>query len=140
MDKAVLIDNVKLLPVYLLFMATFAQAGMEKFFSKGVPDWFRKQFEPTILNAFPGALTLEYYLLALMELSVLVLFALSAVNLEFLAQHDKSILKIALLMALFTFFALGFGLRMSGDFQGAANLFVYFGVAFLIFYYVERAA
>jgi len=140
MKDGQIIEVVKLLPIYFLFIATFTQASMEKFLSKGVPDWFQKQFEPTILNFFPGALNLQYYLLALLEASVVLLFVMSLASLEFLPEHNRLFLKVALILALFTFFALGFGLRMSGDFQGAANLFSYFGFTFLIFFYVEKFA
>lgn len=140
MDNAYILDAVKLLPVYLLFVATFAQASLEKFFSGGVPDWFKKQFEPTILNVFQGSLSIQYYLLAVLEMSVVLLFLLSAGTLEFLPGHDRTLLKAALVLALLTFCALGIGLRLSGDFQGAANLFAYFGVTFLIFVYIERFA
>jgi len=132
------LDTWKLIPVYLLFVGTFGQASLEKFLSGGVPDWFRNQFAKTKLNLFPGSLTLQYYAIAVLEASVVVLFLMSAGSFEFLAGHDKLLLKAALVLALFTFFALGFGLRLSGDYQGAANLFLYFGVTFLIFGYVER--
>jgi hypothetical protein len=134
------IDSVKLLPVYLLFLGTFGQASLEKLFSGGVPAWFVSQFEKTKLNLFPGSLSIQYYAIAALEACVVLFFLLSALNGEFLAGHDKSFLQAALVLALFTFFALGFGLRMSGDYQGAANLFLYFGVTFLLFSYVERLA
>lgn len=135
-----LLDHVKLLPVYLLFVGTFGQASSEKFLSGGVPSWFTAQFEKTKLNLFPGSLAIQYYLIAMLEAAVVIAFLLSAGGLEFFPGHDKSVLKLALVLALFTFFALGFGLRMAGDYQGAANLFLYFGVTFLVFTYVERFA
>lgn len=133
MDKTQIIVNLKLIPVYLLFMATFLQASLEKFFSGGVPEWFHKQFANTFLNAFPGALALQYYAIAILEFSVVLLFLISGFHLEFLPGSSREFLQAALFLSLFTFFALGFGLRMSGDFQGAANLFMYFGITFLIF-------
>jgi hypothetical protein len=134
------LESLKLVPVYLLFLGTFGQASLEKFLSGGVPDWFVKQFEKTKFNCFPGALTLQYYSIAALEALVVLAFVLSAGSFEFVAGHDKSILKAALVLALFTFWALGFGLRVGGDFQGAANLFMYFGVTLLILAYVERFA
>jgi hypothetical protein len=140
MQNLTWIDSVKLLPIYLLFIGTFGQASLEKLRSGGMPDWFRKQFEGTILNPFPGSLSVQYYLLALLELCVVLCFLWSGVQLEFLAGHDRIFLKAALVLALFTFFALGLGLRLSNDFQGAANLFAYFGVTLLALLYVERFA
>ena len=134
------IEILMLIPVYLLYIATFAQASSEKFRSGGMPDWFFKQFEKTILNAFPGALKIQYYMVACLEALVVLLFLVSAFHLEFIPPHELSYLSAALLLSLFTFFSLGFGLRMAGDFQGAANLFSYFGVTFLILIYVTKFA
>jgi hypothetical protein len=140
MENITWIDNVKLLPIYLLFIGTFGQASLEKFRSGGMPDWFQKQFEGTILNPFPGSLTIQYYLLAVIELSVVLLFLWSGIQLEFVAGNAHTFLRYALVLALFTFFGLGFGLRISGDYQGAANLFAYFGVTLLALLYVEQLA
>lgn len=138
MNNFAWIEYVKLLPIYCLFIGTFGQASSEKFLSGGVPDWFRKQFEPTFVSKLPGGLTAQYYLIACLEATVVLLFLLSLGTMEFLPFHDVHLLKSALVLSLFAFFALGFGLRVSGDFQGAANLFSYFGVTFLIFIYVDR--
>ena len=140
MENTAWIDNVKLLPLYLLFLGTFGQASLEKLMSGGVPDWFRNQFQKTILNPFPGSITMNYYLIALLELGVVALFLWSGISMEFLAGHERTVLKAALVLALFVFFALGFGLRIAGDYQGAANLFAYFGVTLLCLLYVERFA
>lgn len=140
MNAAQWLDHLKLIPLYLLFIGTFGQASQEKFLSGGVPSWFQNQFAKTILNPFPGSLTLNYYLIAALEASVVVLFLLSGIQGEFVASHDHTLLRAGLVMALFTFFALGFGLRISGDFQGAANLFMYFGVTLLALMYVEKFA
>lgn len=134
------LDSVKLLPLYLLFVGTFGQASLEKWMSGGVPDWFRNQFAKTILNPFPGSITVNYYLIAALELGVVALFLLSGVQLEFLAGHSREFLRMGLVLALFVFFALGFGLRISGDYQGAANLFGYFACTLLALLYVEKFA
>lgn len=140
MEKIHLVDILKLIPVYLLFMGTFLQASLEKFMSGGVPEWFNKQFSGTILNAFPGALGIQYYGIAILEVSVVILFAISGIRMEFMPGASREFLRAALVIALFTFFALGFGLRMGGDYQGAANLFMYFGVTFLILGMVSAGA
>lgn len=138
MEISQIIPYIKFFPIYLLFIGTFGQACTEKFFSGGVPDWFKTQFDKTFLNFVPGALTIQYYMIAVLEASVVVLMLFSIGRMEFLPGREQDFLKLALVMALFAFFALGFGLRISGDFQGAANLFMYFGVTFLIFVYVEK--
>ncbi len=131
-------ETIKLLPVYVLFISTFGLTSLEKFRSGGCPDWFKAQFEKTFIKHLPGGFAANYYFIAVLEAAVAVLFLVSAGSLEFLPGHDISFLKAALLLALFTFCALGFGARLSGDYQGAANLFGYFGVTFLILLYVEQ--
>ena len=138
METSNWLEYLKLLPIYCLFIGTFGQASSEKFLSGGVPDWFKNQFQPTFMSKLPGGLTAQYYLIACLEATIVLFFLLSLGSLEFLPFHDTTFLKTGLVLALFAFFALGFGLRITGDFQGAANLFAYFGVTFLIFVYVER--
>lgn len=138
MNQDEMIEILKLVPVYLLYIGTFGLASAEKFRSGGVPDWFGAQFEKTLLNVFPGSLKIQYYLIAALEALVAVLFLISALTGEFLPGATPMFLRWALLAALFTFFALGIGLRIGGDYQGAANLFAYFGVTFLISIYVEK--
>jgi len=41
------------------------------------------------------------------------------------------LLRLALTLPLFLFGILCFGLRISGDFQGSANMFIYFGASLL---------
>lgn len=138
MNKESLIEILKLVPVYLLYIGTFSLASSEKLLSKGAPDWFKQQFEKTFLNFFPGSLSIQFYLIGLLEATVAILFIISAINGEFLPGHAPIFLRWGLLSALTTFFSLGIGLRISGDYQGAANLFSYFGVTFLISFYVEK--
>ena len=76
--------------------------------------------------------------IALLELAVVFLFMVSGFYLEFLPGMDRIFLRAALVLALFTFFILGFGLRISGDFQGAANLFAYFGTTLVALMFIER--
>lgn len=138
MNEDNLIEILKLIPIYLLYIGTFGLASLEKFRSGGMPDWFGAQFEKTFLNLFSGSLKIQYYFIAVLEAVVAVLFLISAVTGEFLPGATPIFLRWALLMALFAFFALGIGLRIGGDYQGAANLFAYFGVTFLISIYVEK--
>ncbi len=125
-----LIQSLFLVPLYLVFISIFLLAGGQKL-GGGVPEWFVKQFAGTFLGKLPQAF--PYYSIAVLELGVAVLFAVSAVRGEFLPGPTPVFLLAGLLLAQFTFFALGFGLRVAGDFQGAANLFMYFGITFFLF-------
>lgn len=129
---------IKFVPIYLLYIGTFSHACSEKWRSGGAPDWFKSQFEKTFFNFAPWAIKVEYYLIAILETLVTLLFILSALTLEFLPGNEMFFLKYALYLAQITFFSLGFGLRVGGDYQGAANLFSYFGVTFLIFAFLIR--
>jgi hypothetical protein len=126
--------NLKLIPIYLLYITTFGLAATSKLlplFSGhvGAPEWFQKQFGGTFLNLFPGALSANFYLIAILELTVTVLFIAGLFRRKFL--HP------ALLLAQLVFVILGFGLRISSDFHGAAELVGYFGVTLLATWYVE---
>ena len=134
--------SLKLIPLYLLYLTTFGLAALTKLSPllkgwTGAPEWFQKQFGETFLNAFPGALTLNFYFIALVETAVTVLFVLSLIRREFLPGQKKSYLLFGLLVAQLGFVMLGIGLRVSQDFHGAAELFFYFGVTLIASRYVE---
>jgi hypothetical protein len=102
------------------------------------PEWFLKQFGGTLLDVFPGSITLNYYLIATFEMFVTLGFLGSLIRREFLPGRAKPWLITSLFVAQFVFVALGFGLRLTQDFHGAFELFVYFGATLLIFLHVER--
>jgi hypothetical protein len=134
-------SNLKLIPLYLLYLTTFGAAAASKLIPLtpfGAPDWFQKQFGETFLNAFPGALSLNFYLIAVMELTITLGFFVSLFRKEFLPGRKKCVLQAMLLLAQLNFVILGFGLRIVHDFQGAANLFFYFGFTFLVSRWLEN--
>jgi hypothetical protein len=59
------------------------------------------------------------------------------VNGEFIAGAAMAILPYALCGALFLFSMLCFGLRIAYDFQGSANMFVYFAATLISLYLVR---
>jgi len=113
-----------LLPVYILFTATFALAGFSKLIEPGVPQWFSDQFGKTFLAQFPG-LWLSFYSIALLESLAAVLFVVSLVKGESLRPGNTTILNGGLLVSALVFCQLGFGLRLVNEFTGAFNLFMY---------------
>ena len=115
-----------LFPVYFLFMTTFGLASLDKFKGRQVPDWFLNQFKNTFLNQGEAVLRLMFWSIAVLELIVFFVFAMSLGRMEFLTGNLEY-LKMGVTLAMSTFAFLGFGLRVAGDFQGAANLFTYFG-------------
>jgi hypothetical protein len=122
-----------LLPVYLLFITTFALAGFGKLLEPGVPQWFADQFSKTFLAQFPG-LFVSFYSIALLEALAAVLFVVSLLKGESLSSGKTTILNLGLLVSGLVFCQLGFGLRLVNEFVGAFNLFMYAvgtGVAYL---------
>jgi hypothetical protein len=152
--KSAALKKLKFVPLYLLYLSTFGMAAVGKWreLPNGAPEWFQKQFEGTVLNLFPGALTANYYLIAALESLVTLAFVVSLVlslftnfftslfGREFMPDQERSLLQLSLWGAQFVFVVLGFGLRLAGDFHGAAELFVYFGVTLLASSIVSREA
>jgi hypothetical protein len=128
--------NVKLLPIYLLFLTTWAMAGAGKLMSGGVPDFFTEKFSATFLASFPG-LTTSFYSIAIAEVLAAILFLIALVNREFLPGVAKTWTKLALWLSLLIWVQLGFGMRLTMDFGGAASLFFYFGATLIALFYVE---
>jgi hypothetical protein len=130
-----LLQRLKILPVYPLYLSIFGFAGGRKLLAGGVPEWFVKQFGATILNPFPGALAASFYLIATLELTICALFITSLVRFEFLSSQDRRFLTAALWLAELVFAMLAFGQFLSGDNGGAASLFYYFGLTLVVAQY-----
>ena len=127
----------KYVALYGLFLVTFGLAGLDKFLTEGVPGWFTQQFGETFLATLPG-LSFAYYKIALLEVAVVLIFVTSFVRGEFLENRDRSFLKLGLALSLIVFVVLGFGLRLTKDFGGAANLFFYFGATLVCLFVVQK--
>lgn len=132
------VEDARVLAIQLLMLATFVLAAIAKWEPGTIPDGFIDQFGSTWLASLPGGLFLPYYTIAVTETLAAVLFIVSLVRMEFLKGRDKTFLKVGLVLALFIFVILGFGLRLTDQFSGAANLFFYFGATLLCLYIVER--
>jgi hypothetical protein len=126
-----LFNQIKLLPLYFVYIFTFGLAAADKFFG-GVPPWFIKQFESTALNLFPGSLGILFYSLAILETATTIFFLVSLGRREFLNERKMPLLNAAFVLSLITFAMLGFGQRISHDFSGAFQLFAFFVLTFLV--------
>ena len=116
-------EDFELTPIVILaiqFMHTvlFGTAAWDKLKGKKVPEWFLKTFEPTLLAKLPGGIRAQFWMIAGFETLLAVSFPLSV--------FIPDLLPFALLAALFLYGILCFGLRITGDFQGSANMFAYF--------------
>ena len=133
-------SDYKFIAVQALFLVTFGLASLVKWNSGGVPEAFTEQFGSTWLAALPLGLVLPYYLIAVTETLIFVLFLLSLFRLEWLATSDKMYLRLGLIVSLFVFVILAYGLRLTGQFGGTANAFFYFGVTLFSLYITEKEA
>lgn len=109
--------------ISFIFTVLFGTAAAGKFKTLSTPDWFVKQFENTFIARLPGGARLGYWKIAVFELLLTIAFIGS-----FFAPE---LLSYALVGSLFMFGGLCFGLRLISDFQGSANMFVYFAASLI---------
>ena len=119
------IINTAIIFIYVLLFGT---AAFDKWKSLSTPEWFIKQFENTFINKLPGGASVGYWFIATFEAILTVVFLISIFNFV--------LLPYALLGSLFLFGTLLFGLRITYDFQGSANMFIYFGTTLLSLFFV----
>lgn len=114
--------------IIFIYAVLFGTAAFDKWKTLSTPEWFGKQFEKTFINRLPGGASPGYWFIATFEALLTVGFLISFFNM--------AILPFALLGSLFLFGFLLFGLRLTYDFQGSANMFVYFGTTLLSLFFV----
>ncbi|TVQ70035.1 MAG: hypothetical protein EA363_08545 [Balneolaceae bacterium] len=124
--------------IQLLIMATFGLASLSKWTGGGIPESFANQFGETWLSAWPGGLFLPFYTIVVTESLAFLLAAVSFIRAEWLKNRETTWLAGSLVLSLFIFVILGYGLRLTGQFGGAANAFFYFGTTLLALWYVDR--
>ena len=90
------------------------------------PAGIKEQFKGTFLDTFPGT-DAAWVTLGILEFGVFVLMVASLIRLEILPHRDKSLLQVALGVALLTFAFLAFGQTATNQFEGTASLYTYFG-------------
>ncbi|MCM0605594.1 MAG: hypothetical protein KA715_05845 [Xanthomonadaceae bacterium] len=110
--------TLKKLAIISIFAVLFGTAAIDKLKTLSVPAWFIKQFESTLIAKLPGGVSLGYWMIASLEFTLFAGFLLAIVW--------PMLLPLALTGSLFLFAALCFGLRLASDFQGSANMFIYF--------------
>src|ERR1700733_1550474 len=101
------LKKIILLPLYGVFIPLLGLPAYDKF-SKGVPEWFIKQFNETLLAKGPGGLAGSFYFIALLETLTALCFVLSLIKGEFLPERPRHFLEMSLFLAMTTFAVLGF--------------------------------
>jgi len=119
--------------VYLMVGGLFFYSGKEKLFDDHghPPPPIKQQFDHSFLGTFPG-IHAAWIILGVLEFGVFAILVLSLVFAEFLPHRRKSLMQVALAVALITFACLGFGQTSTGEFSGAASLYQYFGATVVI--------
>ena len=119
--------------VYFLVGVLFFYSGKEKLFDENAnpPAGIAKQFEGTFVATFPGVDAL-WAILSVLEFAVFVVLVMSLLRGEFLPHPRKAILLVGLSLALFTFACLSFGQTSTGNNEGTASLFTYFGATAIV--------
>ena len=119
--------------VYLMLGGLMFYSGKEKLFDDDghAPAGIVKQFESSFLSTVPGT-DAAWVILGILEFAVFVVLLLSLVRLEFLPHRDKSAMQVAIAIALITFACLAFGQTATGQFEGTASLYQYFGATAVI--------
>jgi len=118
-----LIDVNIFIAIAFIYAVLMGTAAWSKLKSRSTPEWFVKQFENTAVAKLPIGPALAYWSIAIFEAILAILFILSPVF--------PVLNQIALSASLFLFGGLCFGLRITGDFQGSANMFIYFAATLI---------
>lgn len=122
------------LAINLLFIMLWGFAGIGKVIN-GVPPWFADKFGQTFFARFPGLAAL-FWLLTAAELLALGLALASLVRGEFLGRRPARYLTAMLVWSLFVFIQLGFGQWLTAEYNGAFQIFTYFGVTLIALQFV----
>lgn len=112
--------------IIFIYTLLFGTAAFDKWKTLSTPEWFIKQFDNTFVKRLPGGASAGYWIIASLEVLLTFAFIISIFNFV--------LLPYALIGSLFLFGILLFGLRITYDFQGSANMFVYFGTTLVSLY------
>ncbi len=124
---------VTLVGVYLMVGGLMLHSGKEKLFDSdgNAPAGIKEQFANTFIDTFPGT-DAAWIILGICEFLVGLILIASLVKLEFLPHREKSLLQVGLAVALFTFAIMAFGQTVTGQHEGVASLYTYFGSTVVI--------
>ena len=140
-ERATILDDaaywLTIASVYFLVGVLFFYSGKEKLFDGDAkpPPGIARQFEGTFVATFPGVDAL-WAILSVLEFGIFAILVVSLLTGEFLPHRRKPILLVGLSLALFTFACLSFGQTSTGNTEGSASLFTYFGVTAAIIFLV----
>jgi hypothetical protein len=119
--------------VYLMVGGLMFYSGKEKLFDDDghAPAAIKQQFANSFLHDFPGT-DAAWVILGILEFAVFVVLVGSLLKAEFLPHRRKSLMQVALAIAMVTFACLAFGQTATKQFAGTASLYQYFGATAVI--------
>lgn len=117
---------VLLLPLYAVLLYTMGIPGWAKIFGgPQVIERYVNMFRDSFIAQLPGGTSLMIYVLGALELAIPALLIISLVKGEFRLTAGKTWFNYALVLSMFTFGMLCFGLAVLFNFAGSANLVFY---------------
>ena len=122
------LNRILLLQFLLLALSTIT--AIQKISAAGVPDWFVKKFEPTLIAAFPFGIPASYYIITVLEAVIALVILISLISREWISSVDKKWLSFGLDLSMLLFLILFFGSFLAGDYDNGALDFMYFGFCF----------
>jgi hypothetical protein len=128
-----------LLGVYFLVGVLFFYSGKDKLFVDDghAPAALKMQPAGTFIDTFPGV-DAAWVIIGILELAIFALILFSILRGEFFSHRRKSSLLVALALSLLNYACLSFGQTSTGNNQGTASLYTYFGATAVIFLLVLR--
>jgi hypothetical protein len=119
--------------VYLMVGGLEFYSGKGKLFDSDghAPEAIKKQFADSFLHVIPGT-DAAWVILGILEFGVFLLLVASLLRGEFFPHREKSIMQVALAVAMITFACLAFGQTATGQNEGTASLYQYFGATAVI--------
>jgi hypothetical protein len=119
--------------IYVMVGGLMFYSGKGKLFDDdgNAPQAIKDQFSGTFIDTVPGT-DAAWVILGILEFAVFVLLVASLIRLEFLPHRDKSFLQVGLAVAMLTFALMAFGQTATGQHEGTASLYTYFGSTVVI--------
>jgi hypothetical protein len=124
-------SKFKHLPFYLLIMMTMGLSAIFKIIGFEVPEWFSKQFSGSMIDIFPGAISLSWIFIAILEFTAFALILLAIVKGEFRDDVSKKWTQPAFFITEITFIILVFGQDITHQYEAAFSLFAYAVLTYL---------
>ena len=123
--------------VYLGFVFTLGLAGIHKTLGDFPPAWFMAKFEGSIIDLFPGSISLSFGIITALELFTGVLFLINVLNILRNRVSEK-LVSWSYFSAALTFLMLTFGNFTIQSYDGGFQDFVYFGISVVLYALVEE--